>query len=455
MSGAKRTEHWKGLAAGLLKSATAAKAGLEVRFYESSNLSVKVRKGAVEEIRRTGPFGAGMRVFKDGRSVSAATAKTDAANLDKVLARLLDNVTLVDADDANGLPEADLLYAGDGPDLQLHDGTAAGLTVEKAADMAKACEQAAFDANPLIKNSSGAGVGVGYGRGWLFNTNGLEATEAESSVSVWASPVAEDAQGNKKSESWWHGAHHLADLEDAAAVGRVAGERAARMIGSVKGPTGKYPILFTPETSGALVSTLFESISGTSVYRKSTFLGDKEGKRIGSDLVTIIDDPHRVRGQSSRLFDGEGVACRPSTIVDAGMLNFFPCDTFSAHKLDRRSTGHSSRGLAGTGGVGSSNLYLARGDKTPEELMKEMGEGLLVTSFIGFGFNMSTGDFSRGVEGFWIKDGEVDHPVHEITVSDNLGAMFEEVIGVGTDLEFRTGTDAPSLLIREMMVSGS
>ncbi len=137
------------------------------------------------------------------------------------------------------------------------------------------------------------------------------------------------------------------------------------------------------------------------------------------------------------------------------MLNFFPCDTFSARKLGRRSTGHSSRGLAGTGGVGSSNLYLVKGDKTPEELMKEMGEGLLVTSFIGFGFNMATGDFSRGVEGFWVKDGKVDHPVHEITVSDNLGAMFEEVIGVGSDLEFRDGTNAPSILIREMTVSGS
>jgi len=455
MSGAKRNDHWKDLAAGLLTSAKAAKAGLEVRFYESGNLSVKVRKGDVEEIRRTGPFGAGMRVFKDGRSVSAATAKTDPDNLGKVLDRLLDNVTLVDQDPANGLPEAELLYKGDGPDLQLHDAAARGLTIETATEMAKACEQAAFDANPAIKNSSGAGVGVGYGRGWIFNTGGLEASEAMSSVSVWASPVAEDDQGNTKSESGGHGAHHLADLEDATQVGRIAGERAARMLGSVKGPTGKYPILFTPDTSKALVSTLFESISGTSVYRKSTFLGDMEGKRIGSDLVTIIDDPHRVRGQSSRLFDGEGVACKPSTLVGGGMLNYFPCDTFSARKLDRKSTGHSSRGLAGTGGVGSSNLYLAAGEKSPEQLMKEMGEGLLVTSFIGFGFNMATGDFSRGVEGFWIKDGKLDHPVHEITVSDNLGAMFEEIIGVGNDLEFRHGTDAPSLLIKEMTVSGS
>jgi len=416
---------------------------------------VKVRKGTVEEIRRTGPFGAGMRVFKDGRSVSAATAKTDAANLDKVLARLLDNVTLVDDDDANGLPERDLLYAGGGPDLELHDPQAAGLTVEKASEMAKTCEQAAFDADPAIKNSNGAGVGVGFGRGWIFNTEGLAGEEASSSVSVWASPVAEDDKGNMKSESWWHSAHHLGDLEDAVAVGRIAGARAARMLGAVKVATGKVPILFTPETAGALVSTLFGSVSGTAVYRKSTFLAGKEGKRVGSDLVTIIDDPHRVRGMSSRQFDGEGVACRPATLLSKGILNFFPCDTFSARKLGRKSTGHSSRGLAGTGGVGSSNLYLAKGDKSPEALMKEMGEGLLVTSFIGFGFNMATGDFSRGVEGFWVKDGKIDHPVHEITVSDNLGAMFEEIIGVGTDLEFRHGTDSPSLLIREMTVSGS
>jgi len=455
MSGAKRTEHWQDLAAGLLKAASSKKIGLEVRFYERGNLSVKVRRGEVEEIRRTGPFGAGMRVFKDGRSVSAATAKTDSDNLDGVLARLLDNVALVDPDDANGLPEAELLYDGSGPDLQLHDDEAAALTVEKAEDMARTCEQAAFDADPSIKNSSGAGVGVDFGRGWLFNTDGLSAVNATSSVGVWASPVAEDDEGNKKSESWWHNAHHLADLEDAAAVGRIAAQRASRMLGAVKAPTGKYPVLFTPETAGVLVSTLFESVSGTAVYKESTFLGDKEGERIGSELVTVVDDPHRVRGLASRPFDGEGVACRPATLLEAGTLRFFPCDTFAARKLGRKSTGHSSRGMAGTGGVGSSNLYLVRGDKSPEELMKQMGEGLLVTSFIGFGFNMATGDFSRGVEGFWVKDGEPHHPVHEITVSDNLGAIFEEVVGVGSDLEFRQGTDSPSLLIREMTVSGS
>ena len=455
MSGAKGTKHWKDLAAGLLKSAKTAGAGLEIRFYESGNLSVKVRKGAVEEIRRTGPFGAGMRVFRDGRSVSAATAKTDAANLDKVLARLLDNVRLVDPDEANGLPEAELLYAGGGPELERYDPGPETLTVEAAAEMAKACEQGAFDADPAIRNSSGAGVGVGFGRGWIYNTDGLEAEEASSSVSIWASPVAEDDKGNKKSESWWHQAHALSDLEDPVAVGRVAGQRAARMLGAVKAPTGKVPILFTPDTAAALVSTLFDSVSGTAVYRKSTFLGDQEGKRIGSELVTIIDDPHRVRGLGSRLFDGEGVICRPATVMGEGVLNFFPCDTYSARKLARKSTGHSSRGLAGTGGVGSSNLYLAKGDRSPEDLMKQMGSGLLVTSFIGFGFNMATGDFSRGVEGFWVKDGKLLHPVHEITVSDNLGAMFAEVIGVGNDLEFRNGTDSPSLLIREMTVSGA
>ena len=455
MSAGSRATPWKDLAAGLMKKARGSKTGLEVRFFESGNLSVRVRKGETEEIRRTGPFGAGMRVFRDGRSVSAATAKTDPANLDKVLCRLLDNVSLVDPDDANGLPDADLLCPEGGPDLQLHDAKAAAMTVEEALEMARVCEQAAFDADPAIKNSSGAGVGVGFGQGWIYNTDGLAAEELTSSVSIWASPVAEDDKGNKKSESWWHQACHLSDLEAADAVGKVAGTRTARMLGAVKAPTGKFPVIFVPQTAGALVSTLFESVSGTSVYRKSTFLGDKEGQRIASELVTIIDDPHRVRGVSSRLFDGEGVACMPMTLLDKGVLKFFPCDTFSARKLGRKTTGHSSRGLAGTGGVGSSNLYLMGGDKPLDELMAQMGDGLLVTSFIGFGFNMATGDFSRGVEGFWIKDGKLDHPVHEISVSSNLGTMFEAVVGVGNDLEFREGTDSPSLLLGEMTVSGS
>ncbi|MBM4371829.1 MAG: TldD/PmbA family protein [Deltaproteobacteria bacterium] len=450
-----RNAFWEEKAGALLKAARGAGAGLEVRFYESDNLSVKVRKGQVEELRRTAPFGAGLRVFREGRSVTAATAKVDDANLSGLLERLLANVLLVDPDEAHGLPEPALLYRGGGPALDLFDEAASALTVEKALDMARACEQAAFDADLAIRNSSGAGVGVGWGRGWLFSTDGLAASSATSSVSIYASPVAEDARGLKKSESWWHEARHLGDLEAAEAVGRVAGTRAARMLGAVKGSTGRFPVLFSPQTAEALVTTLFESVSGTSVYRKSTFLGDREGKRVAADAVTIVDDPHRVRGLGSQLFDGEGVETRARVLVDKGVLTFFPCDVFSARKLGTVSTGHSARGLAGTGGVGFSNLHLQPGTETPEALMARMGEGLLVTSFIGFGFNMATGDFSRGVEGLWVKDGKPSHPVHEISVSSNLGAMLEAVAGVGSDLEVRGAVASPSLLVEGMTVSGS
>jgi len=444
-------KEWKGLADIVLERASKLKLEAALAFSAQDDLSVKVRLGKLEEIRQSAPVGFSIRVYKGRRSVSSSTSHLERDRLLALVDRLADTVDLVDEDEATGMPERELLYAG-GPDLDLYDPKVTALSAELAREMAVRGEAAALAADPRIRNSSGAGVGLARGGVMRFNTLGLEAFRPGSAATLSVSPVAEDDAGNKYSDGWFSSARHLVDLEDAEAVGRIAARRCLDQVGADnKVGTGRYPVLFSPETAMGLLTHLFECISGDRVYKGASYLAGKEGEAVASDLVTVHDDPLRARGLSSAPFDNEGVATSTRTFVDKGVLKLYPCDTFAARRLKRKSTGHS----AGGGAIRSYNLYVANGTETRDALLAKIGTGLLVNSFVGFSFNHATGDFSRGIRGFWLEGGKPVRPVQEITVSGNLGNMLKDVVAVGNDLEFRYGTDSPSLLVREMMVSGS
>jgi PmbA protein len=443
-------DKWQEIADAALARASELGIELELKFGASDALSVKVRKGELDELRQSAPFGVSLRVFKGQRAVSASSSHVDKRSVLELLARAADNVTLVDEDMANGLPDKDLLYAGDAQ-LEVFDAGIAKLTVDRTFEMAKTAEDAAFAVDKRVTNSSGASVGVNTGVTAIYNSFGLATFQPRSSVSLSVSPVAEDEEGEKYSDGWWHAARFAADLAAPKDVGQQAGERCVALIGAEKVATGKFPVVFAPETAKDLVSLLFNSVAGTAVYKKSTFLTDAEGKPVASELVTIIDDPHRQRGLGSAPFDGEGVATSKQTLVDKGTLKFYPCNSFAARRLGRKSTGHSGGGNS----VSSHNLYLENGETPAAEILAGVKEGLFVTAFIGFSFNQATGDFSRGVRGFWVKDGKLGKPVQETTVSGNLGQMLKDVVAVGDDLTFRFGTDSPTVKIREMMVSGA
>lgn len=449
MTGSSEVKKWKELAAGVLKEAASRKTEVEVRFHSADQLTVTVRKKKLEEIRQSTPLAASMRVFEGKRCCSGSTSRLDAQSLLRLLDRLSGLVRLVDEDEANGLPEPELLFSGS-LDLDLYDPKLEELDSDRAREMALECERAALAAHPLVTNSQGASVRVNLATTLLCNSRGVEAWSRSSMISIQANPVAEDGKGNKFADYWWSSARHLADLDDPTSVGEKAGLRAAAQVGATKVATGRFPVLFAPEPAAALLELLFQSISGTAVYKGSTFLAGKEGQAIASPLVTVIDDPLRRRGLGSAAFDAEGVRTSRVVLVDKGILKLYPCDCFSARRLNRTSTGHSSGG-----GVTSYNLFIANGDKTPQELLSIMGTGLFVTSFIGFAFNQATGDFSRGVRGFWVENGRKVHPAQEITVSSNLGTMLQEIIAVGNDLSFRSATNSPSLLLHEMTVSGT
>jgi PmbA protein len=220
-------------------------------------------------------------------------------------------------------------------------------------------------------------------------------------------------------------------------------------------PTGEYPIVFEPEIAASLLRHLAGAIAGSALYRRASFLLDSLGETIAAPGVTVVDDPLRPGGLASRPFDGEGVASARRTIVEDGVLRSYFLDSYSARRLGLRTTGHAARSAGDAPGVSPTNLYLEAGPHTPEAIVGSVAKGLYVTELIGFGVNTVTGDYSRGAAGLWIENGELTHPVEEITIAGNLRDMLRGISMIGSDLRFRTATASPTLKIERMTVAGT
>lgn len=441
---------WEALAKTVLKRASELGLQAELRCGLGQRLSVRVRKGNTEAIRQSTSSGASLRVFKGSRSVSGSTAPLELRRVLDLLERLSQNVELVTEDPYNSLPDPALLLKGALPDLNLYDEKILELSAPQCAELAAKAEQAAALVDERIKNFEDSSMGWEASYRGLFSTQGLSMVEPTSYVSLDCNPVAEDQKGNKFADGWFTHGRHLADLDSPEAVGKEASRRALSLIGAGTTPTGKYPVLFHPEVARGLLAHLVEAVSGTNLYKKASYLTGKVGQAVASPLITVVDDPLKPKGLQSSACDAEGVATRRQVWVEKGQWKIIPTDTYSARKLELQSTGN-----AGGGAVRSFNLFVENGATPPAELLAKLGTGLWVTSFIGFGFNLATGDFSRGARGFWVENGKVVRPVQEVTVSGNLDAMLKNVIAVGNDLEFRFGMDSPSLLIDGVTVSGS
>ena len=244
------------------------------------------------------------------------------------------------------------------------------------------------------------------------------------------------------------------DLEDAAVVGRRAGQKAVRRLGARKAKTAKLPVVFDPRVAGGLVGHLAGAINGVSIARGTSFLKDMLGQKVFAAGINIIDEPHRPRGLRSKPFDGEGVANETLNVIEDGVLTTWILDLASARQLGLETTGRAARGTSSPPGPSTTNLYMAPGSASPQELMADIGQGLYVTEMMGMGVNGVTGDYSRGAAGFWIEQGELAYPVSEVTIAGNLKEMFP-LITPANDLEFRYGTNAPTLRIDGMNLAGA
>jgi PmbA protein len=305
-----------------------------------------------------------------------------------------------------------------------------------------------------VTNSEGAIFGRVMGAVAFASSAGFSGAYRGTTESFVVEPVCDDEGGKKRNGHYWTSARFKERLVDEEAIGVEAARRTIAKLGSRKIATCEATVVFAPEAARGLLGQLAGVISGGAVWRKSTYLSQREGTPIASPLVTIVDDPLIRRAPGSRPFDGEGLATRPNEVVSAGVLRTFLCDVFAARKLGRRSTGSASRGVGGGPHVSTSNFILRPGT-TPAAELEQLPRGLYVTDLMGFGFNGVTGDYSQGAAGFWIERGERVHPVSEITISANFDDLWKGVEAVGSDLDTRSSVQCPSIRVSKMTIAGS
>ncbi len=427
----------------------------ECALRSGAELSARVRLGEPELVEEAGHRSAGLRLMKGKQVAMTSTSDLSDGGIARFVNDGLELVELAQEDPFAGPADPSLLCDPKAqPDLDLYDPAGGEITAVQAIDFAKKGEAAARAFDARISNSDGATFGRTAGSAALVLSSGFRAAYKGSYQSLSVVPVAEDEGGKKRRGYHWTAKRHLAELDDAEAVGREAARRTLRKLGARTVATCEAPVVFDPDAARSILGLLAGCVMGGSIWRKSSYLVGREGTRVASDLVTVIDDPLIPRAPGSRPFDGEGLASRKNVVVENGILRTYLCDSYSARKLGRASTASASRGgSAGVGG-GTSNFILSPGKDSHDSIVKGTKRGLYVTEMMGFGFNGVTGDFSRGASGFWIENGELAYPVSEVTISLNVDDLWQRLDAVGSDLDLRTSTAAPTIRVAKMTIAG-
>ncbi len=420
-------------------------------LVDERHSSVRVRLGEVETVTHARGQRLALRVFAGKASASASTSDLSRDSVERLIDEAVALARLTAPDPVAGLPEPGEC-AGTIPDLGLKDPVGHALTPEEKIALARQAEAAALDADPRITNSEGAEFFERQARYAYATSHGFLGAYETSSFSLTVSPVA-SSNGERQGDSWYTLARRRERLDPPEQVGRIAAQRALRRLGARKVKTAEVPVVFDPETTASLIRGLAAAAAGPALYRGTSFLLNRLGTPIAAPGVTIVDDGTLPGALGSRPFDGEGLPVRKTALVAGGRLDSYLLDTYSGRKLGLPSTHHALRDGAGVG-VATTNLYLAPGAASPEELIGSVKSGLYVTELIGFGVNMVTGDYSRGAVGLWIENGELAYPVEEVTVAGNLLTMFQAVDGIGNDLVMRDRTSAPTVRVARMVVAG-
>ena len=424
----------------------------ECTISEGSQFETVVRMGEVENIKDAGSRAAGIRVLQGTRAGSAYTSDLSPEGIRHMVQSAIDIVAIASEDPMAGLPEASDLGQLSG-DLGLYHEDTVNLPAAERIEKARQAERAALDADPRITNSEGGSFDSSAGRRVFANSRGFLGEYRYASCSLTAQPVAKD-NGAMERDYWSSAARSLKDLESPEAIGKRAAARVLRRLNPRKAATQRCPVIFEQRVARSIVSNIFDAINGTAVYRKSSFLAGKLGEKVAHECLTVVDDGTIPGLFGTSPFDDEGVPSRRTVVIEQGVLKNYLLNSYTARKLGLKTTGSASRGVAGNAGVGHGNLFIEKGTKTPEELIAGVKAGLYVTELIGHGVNILTGDYSRGAFGLWIENGELTFPVAEVTIAGNLRDMLFSLEAIGSDLEFRGSVASPTLLIREMMLSG-
>ena len=436
------TDKLRQIARDVLTYATAhAASDAETEVSEGFGQTVTVRQGEVETIEYNRDKGIGVTVYVGKQRGHASTSDFSPQAVRDTVDAALSIARFTASDDCAGLADPDLL-ARDIPDLDLWHPW--DLPVERAIELAKACEAAGLAIDPRISNSEGATVSTQQSHFAYGNTLGFLAGYPTSRHGIWCALIAGKNDAMQR-DDWYETTRDPAELVAPAIVGRRAGERTVRRLGARKMATTQAPVLFEAPIAASLLGHFVSAVSGGNLYRKSSFLLDSVGEQIFAPWVRISDLPHIRKGLASTAFDEEGVATRPRDVVRDGVVQGYFLGSYSARKLGLRSTGNAG---------GNHNLFL---DDTGDDfagLLRKMGTGLLVTELMGHGVNPVTGDYSRGAAGYWVERGEIAYPVQEITIAGNLKDMFRGIAAVGNDVIRRGSRQCGSILIERMTVAG-
>ncbi len=445
-----KTDNPQDLLAHLIAAARAAGAdAADALIVESTAAGVSYRLGNLEDVERSESRHLGLRVFVGQRVAFVSSSDLAREAVDGLPERAVAMARLAPEDPFAGLAPRGLL-ATQISDLDLED--TAEPTTETLIARAKDIEAAAM-AVPGVTNSEGGGASFGRNAIALATSEGFFGRYAATSSSLGVAVLAGEGTAMERDYDGVS-ARHASDLEPVGVVGRRAGERTVARLNPRKAKSAALPVVFDPRVAGGLLGHFVGAISGNAIARGVSFLKDRLGAEVFAPGITIVDDPHRRRGLRSKPFDGEGVRNRCQNLIDRGVLTSWLLDCASARQLGLTTTGHAARSTGGPPTPAPTNLYMQAGVSDRAQLISDIKDGLYVTELMGMGVNGVTGDYSRGASGFWIEKGEILYPVAGVTIAGNLKDMFRQMTPA-SDLEFRYGTNAPTLRVEGLTIAGA
>lgn len=425
-----------------LELAAASSDAAEVAITKSTGLSVSTRMCEVENVEFNSDGALGITVYRGQRKGSASTSDLSEKAIRQTVLAALDIAQYTSADPYAG-PAPKELMVQEIPDLDLFHPDEPNPDV--AAQIAIAAERAALGYSKKIKQSDGGSYDSHYGIRVYGNSHGLLASYASSRHSISCSVIGEGRNGEMERDYSYTVARHRDDLWTPESVGLQAAENTVSRLDPQKLKIGQFPVMFAADVATGLIGHLVMAISGGNLYRKSSFLLDHLGKSILPSWFNISERPHVMRGLASSPFDSEGVRTQDLEIITDGVLATYLLTSYAARKMNMTPTGHA-------GGI--HNWYVKSTGQNYQQMLKELGTGLLVTEVMGQGMNVVTGDYSRGAAGFWVENGEIKYPVSEITIAGNLKQMLQQIVAVGSDIETRSQIQTGSILIESMKVAG-
>lgn len=415
---------------------------MQVSIGNGNEFSVEVRDGNIEKIVEAGSKSISFKVILDNKVAWASSSDFKEETLHKLVNNAIKRAKLTSSDPFAGLPDKVEPHI-DVAKLKLFDESILSVSTDKKIEIAKTVERIALS-DKRVKKSSGSYFGNNIGEFILMNSNGFSGSYKQSSCSFGVYLQAGEGD-NVNEDGWGTSSLSFNGLDPIESTAKKAVHRVTRLIGARKIKSQNAPLILEPQMTASILGFLYQCLSGSAIYMNQSFLVNKLNEKIAADIVNIVDDPHMPAGHGSRPYDGEGVPTAKMDIIRNGELKTYFLDTYSARKLKMQSTGHAS---------GPGNFYIEKGKYSPEEIIKSVDKGLLLTRTIGQGTVATTGDISKGAFGLWIENGEIAYPVSEITISGNLGEMLKNIEMIGSDLEFKQSISGPTVKIKDITISG-